>query len=349
MALPAHEHVRRWIRCRADAAALLLLAIGPPQTLAHDDTLLVSAANRAGDRLVISASDDLLRGRRAMELPPGGELFAGMWAHDALDVQALTRSDSAGGRCSLRPGFLLGVRRVRFDAGLCLFDPWSFGHILPADGTVFILPANPDGDVRMLLLVGAVAAGEWSATFQFIDLAGLHAPSAEFTLRFRTVGRPTLSATTYLCPMRCEGDRAYPSAGVCPKCGMALRDARAHQDHHPRHGGVFFMAPDGIHHLEGSLCAGGEFRIYFYDEYTQPVPASSFAARGELTDADRDHAAPISLRPIPSRAYLAAQIPRAARLPVKLKLFVDFNDRSPPVVFDFEFQTPANCDDIRLK
>ena len=31
------------------------------------------------------------------------------------------------------------------------------------------------------------------------------------------------AATTFYCPMKCEGAKTYPAAGKCPKCGMALK------------------------------------------------------------------------------------------------------------------------------
>lgn len=30
------------------------------------------------------------------------------------------------------------------------------------------------------------------------------------------------AATTYYCPMKCEGDKTYAQPGTCPKCGMDL-------------------------------------------------------------------------------------------------------------------------------
>ncbi len=54
--------------------------------------------------------------------------------------------------------------------------------------------------------------------------------------------------------------------------------ARAHSDHRPKHGGVFFMAPNGRNHLEGVVLRPGILKVYLYDEYTQPLPAASFKA-----------------------------------------------------------------------
>ena len=49
-------------------------------------------------------------------------------------------------------------------------------------------------------------------------------------------------------------------------------------DHEPKHGGVFFMAPDRAHHLEGVLLPAGTFKVYLYDDYTRPIPAKGFEA-----------------------------------------------------------------------
>ena len=66
-----------------------------------------------------------------------------------------------------------------------------------------------------------------------------------------------------------------PGAGADP----ADPNAAAHMDHNPLHGGQFFMAANSYHHLEGALPRPGEFRLYVYDDFKQPVDPRNFAGQ----------------------------------------------------------------------
>lgn len=141
----------------------------------------------------------------------------------------------------------------------------------------------------------------------------------------------------YACPMRCEGDRTYPKPEKCPKCNMKLQDMLSHMDHSPKHGGMFFMAPDQKHHLEGTISNRGEFRVYFYDEYTKPIAAEKFTAQGTAWTSGKDAENPLRLRLAPDKAFLVGQVDTSTKFPIRIKIFIDFKDRERPQVFDFEF------------
>jgi hypothetical protein len=82
---------------------------------------------------------------------------------------------------------------------------------------------------------------------------------------------PVTATVTWTCADRPEINRPIP--GKCPD-GSAM-EARytqsTHANHNPRHGGLFFMAPDLWHHLEGVYSPDEMFRVYLYDDYTKPL------------------------------------------------------------------------------
>ena len=170
-------------------------------------------------------------------------------------------------------------------------------------------------------------------------------------------------ATLWSCPMHPQATRDGP--GTCPTCGMALvgttrelewfcashpdvigseaglcpRDGRTltlrslampHGDHNPRHGGLLFMAQDGFHHLEGALEPDGVFRLYFYDDFTRPLPAHGFRARVDERE----------LQPSADGASLALTTAEA-RGAVELAVHVRFPGSEREERFDFTWSVGA--------
>ncbi len=90
-------------------------------------------------------------------------------------------------------------------------------------------------------------------------------------------------------------------------------NAAAHMDHSPLHGGQFFMAANNYHHLEGALPNAGEFRLYVYDDFKQPVDPRNFGgdvvfeAWNEETGTWDETRYP--LRPAIGSDYLVSGIP----------------------------------------
>ena len=113
-----------------------------------------------------------------------------------------------------------------------------------------------------------------------------------------------------------------------------------HMDHEPKHGGVFFMAPDRTHHLEGVLLPAGTFKVYLYDDYTRPIPATGFEAELQV-DAPRE-ARKLKLLVDPKDGTLAIRGLPVERFPVDLTVWITFPGRSgaPPQteLFSFSFE-----------
>ncbi len=129
-------------------------------------------------------------------------------------------------------------------------------------------------------------------------------------------GDPLVPATrevVWYCPE--ASDRFFVEPGVCASGAPRAETTRVseHGDHNPRHGGILFMAPNGIHHLEGAL-EDGQFRLYFYDSFTRPLPPAPFEARlVEVDEAGAPIGDPVALAapsPAPSSdAPLALSAP----------------------------------------
>lgn len=147
----------------------------------------------------------------------------------------------------------------------------------------------------------------------------------------------------------CAGfrDISQIEPGKCPDgSAMVARYAqRAHGDHNPKHGGIFFMAPDTWHHLEGTYPAAGRFRVFVYNDYSKPLSlAEARKVRGRVimkegfdpkTGAARELAsAPLVLAR--NGAFFEARIDPVA-LPAKLTAKISFRSDDKESRFDFTF------------
>ena len=130
----------------------------------------------------------------------------------------------------------------------------------------------------------------------------------------------------WFCPS--HPDVVGSDPGVCPRDGLALSQrsrAMPHGDHNPRHGGLFFMAQDGFHHLEGALGSDGLFQLYFYDDFTRPLPADGFRARVDARE----------LQPSVDGASLTLAAAEARADRVELAVHVRFPGSEREERFDF--------------
>ena len=85
----------------------------------------------------------------------------------------------------------------------------------------------------------------------------------------------------WTCPEHSEIDALNP--GLCPIDNTTSLVQRLsplpHEDHTPKHGGIFFMAPDNWHHIEGVYLGAVRIAVYVYDNYSQPMSAKAVHGR----------------------------------------------------------------------
>ena len=125
--------------------------------------------------------------------------------------------------------------------------------------------------------------------------------------------------------------------GSARQVGYALR---AHGDHNPRHGGQFFMATDAWHHVEGTYPQSGLVRIYFYDNFTKPLPLKGKGMTGSVVIRDKADKEIASLPIVIGRngSTMEATVPAAnVALPLRATLKMKFSPTMAEQPFDFTF------------
>ena len=141
----------------------------------------------------------------------------------------------------------------------------------------------------------------------------------------------TTREVQWFCPGR--ADILASTAGLCPD-GRPMETrtvAMAHGDHNPRHGGVLFMAPNGYHHLEGTLDEDGRFRLYLYDDFTRPLAVEGFQARAGYAPLEASA----------DGSSLSVELERSIE-PVAVVLHLRFPDETEEARFDFVFSRAAD-------
>jgi hypothetical protein len=114
-----------------------------------------------------------------------------------------------------------------------------------------------------------------------------------------------------------------------------------HQNHNPQHGGVFFMAEDNIHHLEGVVIEPETFRLYLYDAYTLPLdPDRVKETQASVEVGDSGDARGIPLHVGADGQTQEAKLGPALNFPITLTLRMHLPGEPPdakPELFTFHF------------
>jgi hypothetical protein len=163
---------------------------------------------------------------------------------------------------------------------------------------------------------------------------------------------PMTAALSFTCAGNREINQLEPGRCADGTPMVARYTKRAHGDHNPKHGGIFFMAPDNWHHLEGTYPAAGRFRVYVYDDYSRPLRlADARKVRGrvvikEVFDPKTGTSRELASSPLVlsrNGAFFEARIERLP-LPAKLTAKVSFRSDDKESRFDFTF--PAYSKDL---
>ena len=158
-----------------------------------------------------------------------------------------------------------------------------------------------------------------------------------FTLLLLTLGLTAISCTKPAEKVPEAAPTPAPATTPAPQDAAAM----AHSDHSPKHGGVFFMAANNFHHLEGTYAEAGLFRLYLYDDHTQPLSVEGSSAHVRL--AREPETTRHDLVAEPDGTSLAVRLDPIPELPVSLVLTLNVKDPKTGLSadhrFDFHFKT----------
>ena len=131
--------------------------------------------------------------------------------------------------------------------------------------------------------------------------------------------------------------------------GEGMEHGESHSDHNPRHGGIFFMALDMTHHLEGTLTEPGRVTIYLYDEFTRVLPAErTEQTRGTVHWGEFPDPPGMPLEVGPEPGSVVADLDREPEFPVTLTLMLRFPGMgadADPELFTFVFDEYSHAED----
>ncbi len=110
----------------------------------------------------------------------------------------------------------------------------------------------------------------------------------------------------------------------------------SHGLHRGLNGGVFFMAPNKIHHIEGVYSEKCGFSLVIYNAYTRPVSTEPYRAFVKFIPHDEDEMEAVRFL----EATEDGSVLRAAHIPemhgaYELELYLKFTDSHEPAMFNF--------------
>ena len=121
--------------------------------------------------------------------------------------------------------------------------------------------------------------------------------------------------------------------------------AGAHAVHEPQRGGVFFMAPDKIHHIEARYSDECGIQLLFYNAFTEPISVERFQAFVRMIpedDREWDKEVVRFLSPSAGGGVLQASGDSDIEGPYKIELYVKFPEAEDAELFDIPVDEGAH-------
>jgi hypothetical protein len=153
------------------------------------------------------------------------------------------------------------------------------------------------------------------------------------------IGGIALAATSLLSSCAKPASTPWAVASMDPSASTPI--PKPHSMHIPQHGGIFFMALDYKHHLEGVLLPSGKFKVYLYDAFTKSLTADKVRETSGTVQVGESADAPI----VPlvfgkDPRTLEADLNKQLKLPTTITISLHLPDSKPdarPEVFTFSF------------
>jgi hypothetical protein len=140
----------------------------------------------------------------------------------------------------------------------------------------------------------------------------------------------------WTCPDKPTVHLADPGTCADGTPRLMVRELPAHGDHNPRHGGLLFMAENKWHHIEGTYPRDGLFRLYVYDNFTQPMAVTGMTGRLVTREENNREIESFPLKASGGGRTLDAAV-RNAKLPFAATVKIKLDEKTPEARFDFTF------------
>lgn len=119
---------------------------------------------------------------------------------------------------------------------------------------------------------------------------------------------------------------------------MDSKEEGMHQDHDAKAGGAFFMAPNEMHHLEGTYSQDCGFRLFLFNAFTKPIRVDRFKAfikiTGEIAEEEVEFIRFLS--PNEKNSVLQVPLMEGLKPPFEIELNLKFPESEKVESFNFE-------------